>query len=44
MEIYGDDDNKTAIQDQQHKKIHTLVEFLKFLFDVLRCENLLPEN
>ena len=33
MEIYGDDDNMTGIQDQQHKKtLHTLVEFLECLF------------
>ena len=33
MEIYGDVDNMTGIQDQQHKKkVHTLVEFLECLF------------
>ena len=33
MEIYGDDDNMTGIQDQQHKKtLHILVKFLECLF------------
>ena len=34
MEIYGDDDNMTAIQDHQHKKkfIHLQVEFLECIF------------
>ena len=36
MEIYGDDDDTTAIQDQQHK--------VKLIHFFLRCEDLFPEN